>query len=789
MQPSDSALDDVERVAGLLKTPQYGLSHAEKSALLGAELCRLTQAHALSCPPYARILEALGDVKPMPGDLSSLPPLPVRLFKTMSLRSVGRDDIVKELTSSGTSSQQVSKVAVDRSTATLQTRALASIVTSFIGRQRIPMIIVDSQAVLANRASLSARAAGLLGLAQFGRDHFYALDENMRLKEGDLRAFASSHAGRPILVFGFTFMIWQYLLQPLKRAQARLNLSSAFLLHGGGWKKLQDQAVSNADFKSVLAEWCGIERVHSYYGMVEQVGSIHMECEHGFLHAPDMADVLIRDADSGGVQPPETIGLIQTLSALPRSYPGHSLLTDDLGVVHGIDDCPCGRLGTRFSVLGRAPKSELRGCSDTHAFSRSSRSTESAWPLTQFLPQSRHHASVDSFVNGIVKLPRVAPFDDGTFAFFDAFSKMLMSDSASRRFPEVTALAFWLRRANLTTIADRFMASLQQDEIAQPLGLAFHVAPSNVDTIFVYSWALSLLAGNNNIVRLSQARSAQLEALLAVLTDLAADPRWRDVWEGNALITYGHSDDVSSALSAIADVRILWGGDHSVAALRAFVTPPGSRDIAFVDKISCTVIEAERLLLADAPRLERAASDFVKDAYQFDQLACSSPHLVFFCGSAEVAERASTAFWSAVRRRLTSHDVAMTSNAADKNASAYELAASIPGARWVEHAALSRLSVVRIPVASVPSALQRVGGGFFVESFVRNMTDLEPIVSRRFQTLGYFGFSREEVASAARSLSRKGIDRLVPMGKALDFHPVWDGYHLLSELTRRVVIQ
>ena len=59
-------------------------------------------------------------------------------------------------------------------------------------------------------------------------------------------------------------------------------------------------------------------------------------------------------------------GLIQTLSLLPISYPGHNILTEDIGIIHGVDDCKCGKKGKYFSVLGRVPNAELRGCSDVN---------------------------------------------------------------------------------------------------------------------------------------------------------------------------------------------------------------------------------------------------------------------------------------------------------------------------------------------------------------------------------------------------------------------------------------
>jgi phenylacetate-coenzyme A ligase PaaK-like adenylate-forming protein len=146
----------------------------------------------------------------------------------------------------------------------------------------------------------------------------------------------------------------------------RLNFGTgSVLIHGGGWKRLQDQQVDNATFKARLREQLGIERVFNYYGMVEQVGSIFMECEQGRLHAPTFADVVVRDPLTLDPLPPGQVGVVQVLSALPVSYPGHSLLTEDLGLLHGEDDCPCGRLGRTFSVLGRMPQVEMRGCSDT----------------------------------------------------------------------------------------------------------------------------------------------------------------------------------------------------------------------------------------------------------------------------------------------------------------------------------------------------------------------------------------------------------------------------------------
>jgi phenylacetate-coenzyme A ligase PaaK-like adenylate-forming protein len=162
-------------------------------------------------------------------------------------------------------------------------------------------------------------------------------------------------------------MVWKYFIQALAKMGHFLDLKNAILIHSGGWKKLEDEAVDNPTFKSVVQQTTGISRIHNFYGMVEQVGSIFIECEHGHLHAPAFADVLIRNPHDWSVCTNGTSGIIQVLSVLPGSYPGHSLLTEDTGVILGDDDCPCGRQGKFFKVGGRIARAEIRGCSDTHA--------------------------------------------------------------------------------------------------------------------------------------------------------------------------------------------------------------------------------------------------------------------------------------------------------------------------------------------------------------------------------------------------------------------------------------
>ncbi len=162
-------------------------------------------------------------------------------------------------------------------------------------------------------------------------------------------------------------MIWEHFCTALKTAGIRLALDNGIMIHGGGWKKLIEQAVDNDTFKNSISDVCGSARIYNYYGMVEQTGSIFMECEAGHLHASIFSDILIRDHRDFSSLPAGQEGLVQLLSLLPLSYPGHSILSEDVGKILGEDDCPCGRKGKYFMINGRIKNAEVRGCSDTYA--------------------------------------------------------------------------------------------------------------------------------------------------------------------------------------------------------------------------------------------------------------------------------------------------------------------------------------------------------------------------------------------------------------------------------------
>jgi len=354
----------MELLEKLFVQQPYSLLQLEKERYFRDALRELILFHNSHCSEYKKFLTALNYDTESKHEIVDMPFLPVRLFKEYELRSVDNSLIVKTMTSSGTSGE-VSKIFLDKVTALNQTKVLTKILSATIGSYRLPMIILDSESVIKDRTNFSARGAGILGFSMFGKERLFALDEEMNLDIDKITAFCEKHKGSPILIFGFTYIVWVHFYKELARAKKKVDLSRGILIHGGGWKKMADQSVDNERFKDALKKVAGIQRVYNYYGMVEQTGSIFLECDEGHLHCPIYSDILIRKKDFSIADMNET-GMIELVSLLPSSYPGHIILSEDIGEILGVDDCPCGRLGKYFKVHGRIAEAEIRGCSDTH---------------------------------------------------------------------------------------------------------------------------------------------------------------------------------------------------------------------------------------------------------------------------------------------------------------------------------------------------------------------------------------------------------------------------------------
>ena len=353
-------------ISDYVKLPIYDISQKEKSKLLLNELNNLTQHHYKNCEKYSSFVKKFSNLK-LIRSIQDIPFLSVRAFKEFDLLSVKKDQIFKTMTSSGTSGQAVSKIYLDQETASLQSTVLTRLMRDVTGPKRLPMLIIDNPDIIKNRQSFSARGAGIIGFSLYGKDVTFALNSDNSVNFEEVNSFFARHKGKQVFLFGFTFMVWKHFLNNKMMSKVNVKDSESILLHGGGWKKLANEEVSTKLFNDRAKQMLGNTRVVNYYGLVEQTGSLYFECEYGYLHPSIFSDVIMRCPKTLSEVSNGNEGVIQVLSCNPRSYPGHSLLTDDLGVVHGEDDCKCGRKGKYFSVNGRLKAAEVRGCSDAVA--------------------------------------------------------------------------------------------------------------------------------------------------------------------------------------------------------------------------------------------------------------------------------------------------------------------------------------------------------------------------------------------------------------------------------------
>lgn len=353
----------------LLKESPFTSSHETAPIFLSA-MQEALAFHRRHSPFYGTFIAANG-LKGKPSRIEDIPPLPIGIFKERRLISVPEVDIVKVTHSSATTSGTPSIIPIDAVTRDRQRLALMKIMASFLGAERRPFVIFDSRETLASPdAELSSRATTIRGLLAFSSGYYCVLNRDFSLNREMMEEACKKIGATPPVFFGVTTVLYE-VLQKYKNDQEVASLFRKFvkptILFSGGWKKLADKKVDAETFKRELAEFFGAPRsaIIDFYGMIEQPGVIYPECEYGVKHVPTYARALVRDLRSMQTAAAGEVGLLEVLSPLAHSYPGIALLTDDLGRIEGEDGCRCNRPGQFFSVLGRAPQADVKGCADT----------------------------------------------------------------------------------------------------------------------------------------------------------------------------------------------------------------------------------------------------------------------------------------------------------------------------------------------------------------------------------------------------------------------------------------
>mgnify|MGYP001454787289 CR=1 FL=1 len=349
----------------LFSTEPFSISQKLKENWYFKDQKKLSLYHYRKCTEYKKISDKIFNDLRKSKTLSDLPFVHANIFKEFNLKSTKNINLSKTLTSSGTSNSITSKINLDRKTSLLQSRALSHIFSNILKNKRPHIFFIDSPDVLKGPDSLSARGSAIKGFSQLVRESEFLLDTKFNLKISKLINFLKKNPNKDFIIFGFTSFIWSFLIKQIIKMKINIPKNKGILIHGGGWKKMHKQAIDRNLFNKKILETVGIKTVHNYYGMVEQTGSIFLECEYGYFHSSIFSEIFIRD-NNLKLSPIKKKGLIQVLSLLPLSYPGHNILTEDVGKIEGIDNCKCGRKGKYFSIEGRVPGTEIRGCSDAY---------------------------------------------------------------------------------------------------------------------------------------------------------------------------------------------------------------------------------------------------------------------------------------------------------------------------------------------------------------------------------------------------------------------------------------
>lgn len=378
-------------------------------------------------------------------------------------------------------------------------------------------------------------------------------------------------------------------------------------------------------------------------------------------------------------------------------------------------------------------------------------------------------------LENIDKLPAFRIFDDTVIEFLSALSKTLSADTRTKQYPDVATFAFWCRKASVESLRKPY-ADIK-NRIGR--GVAFHIAPSNVAVNFAYSLVSGLLAGNANIVRLPSKSFEQVDIICDAINKALTDATRPYI----CLVKYERSEEVNACLSAKCDTRVIWGGDNTIAEIRKATLNPRANEICFADRYSICVINADQYL--EEPNKHIVAQGFYNDTYLSDQNACTSPRVIVWLGSS--VKEAQKEFWGSLYPIVKEKYALQPARAVAKLATLYKLAASSENVSKQES---EDNLILRVKVDELTDSLMEYKDscGYFIEYEAKSLGEILPLCTDKLQTLSYCGIDPSDIENFIYSSRPKGIDRIVPIGKTMDFALIWDGYDLIRSMSREISV-
>jgi hypothetical protein len=376
------------------------------------------------------------------------------------------------------------------------------------------------------------------------------------------------------------------------------------------------------------------------------------------------------------------------------------------------------------------------------------------------------------------------PFSEDVILFLNELSNTLIKTKESRNFPDVITFAYWCRKSNITQLSKEYIHV--QNRIG--LGLVFHITPANVPVNFAFSFVFSLLAGNSNVIRIPSKNYPQIDIICDAIKQLFIEERFKNIAQNTLLVKYPHSKEINSFFSSKCNARIVWGGDSTINQIRESKIPARSLDIGFADRYSFSIIDPTSLKTCTEKELIRLAENFYNDTYLMDQNACSSPHLIVWKKSNKSDSNSEkNRFWNAVHQIAQQKYQLDSIRVIDKLTLMCSDAINHP----INSVTTTSNYLHQIKLTSVPNTIVNLSGnsGYFYEVDIAELNELAPLIETKIQTITYYGLKKEEILNFILNNYLIGVDRIVPVGKALEIGLTWDGYDLIYTLSRVIATE
>lgn len=382
----------------------------------------------------------------------------------------------------------------------------------------------------------------------------------------------------------------------------------------------------------------------------------------------------------------------------------------------------------------------------------------------------------------ITEINPFVPFDDLLCDFLNDLSKDIMLNKEAVAYSDIITFAFWCRKANINKIKNDF----NNKHFRLGLGLVFHITPSNVPINFAFSFVFGLLSGNANIVRVPSKPFEQIDIICNSINKIMSKNKYKELSGMNSFIRYDQNDKITGNLSANCNARIIWGGDKTVNNVRKLTTPERCVDIAFSDRYSFCVIDAPSVLKLNDTELNRLSESFYNDTYLIDQNACSSPHMIVWQGKKK--NTAKEKFWNSLSKIISKKYHLSEIKAVDKYVL---LCNNFIELDQIKYFKTHGNDIYRIGLKKIDKTIDKLRGkyGYFYELDNDDINNLNHIVNNKFQTLTYFGVDKSRLREFVIINRLLGVDRIVPIGQALDIGFIWDGYDIINMLTRIIVVK